>query len=345
MRIEAAPDAPGPAADSAPGSGPATASGIVDAAAAGVTPAVELAGIRRSFGTTVALDDLSVVVPPGTVTVLLGPNGAGKTTAVRVITGALVPERGTVRVLGLDPAVDGTELRRRCGVVPARPALYERLTGWDNLQYAAELFDVARRQIGPRIEEASARFGIRDALDQRVGGYSTGMRARLALARAVLHDPDLLLLDEPTAGLDPESARAVLHLIDEMAAQGRTVVMCTHLLLEAEGLADQVVVMDRGTVLVHGTPDELTTRFWPATTVVLDAEDRDQLDEVAHLPFVSSYARNGTAMVELAAPSHVPELVDALVARGVRLTRVEPRRPSLEELYFAVRGTTRGPGR
>jgi len=301
-------------------------------------PAVELRGIRRSFGKTVALADLSVTVPAGTVTVLLGPNGAGKTTAVRVSTGALRPERGTVRVLGLDPLADGTEIRRRCGVVPARPALYERLTGWDNLHYAADLFDVPEAETTDRIEEASTRFGIRDALMKKVGGYSTGMRARLALARAVLHDPDLLLLDEPTAGLDPESARAVLNLIDEMAANGRTVVMCTHLLLEAEGLADQVVVMDRGAALVHGTPEELTDRFWPTTTVVLDAENRDSLDQVRQFDYVQAYSRNGTAIVELDASARVPELVDALVARGVRLTRVEPRRPSLEELYFEVRG-------
>ena len=161
------------------------------------------------------------------------------------------------------------------------------------------------------------------------------MRARLALARAVLHDPDLLLLDEPTAGLDPESARTVLGLIDEMAEQGKAVVMCTHLLLEAEGLADQVVVMDQGRVLVAGTASPSSpSSYWPSVTVLIDAEDPEMLDRAATLPFVRSYERNGAAIVELDDRDRVADLVDALVADGVRLLRVEPRTPTLEELFY-----------
>jgi ABC-2 type transport system ATP-binding protein len=271
--------------------------------------------------------------------VLLGPNGAGKTTVVRLVTGALHPHAGTIRTLGLDPEVDdeGTEIRRRCGVVPARPALYDRLTGRDNLAYAAALFEVDRRDVDRRMQEAAQRFGIADALGQRVGGYSTGMRARLALARAVLHNPDLLLLDEPTAGLDPESARVVLGLIDEMAEDGKTVLMCTHLLLEAEGLADQVVVMDHGRAVVAGSPAELSRRYWPAARVLLDADNPAVLDAARDLPFVRRFERNGVVMVDLEHDTDVPDLVDALVRAGARLKRVEPCAPSLEELYFTIR--------
>jgi ABC-2 type transport system ATP-binding protein len=302
-------------------------------------PAVALTGVRRTFGDVVAVDDLTFEVPTGTVTVLLGPNGAGKTTVVRLVTGALHAHAGGVRTLGLDPADDdeGTEVRRRCGVVPARPALYDRLSGADNLTYAADLFQVDPPLIAQRVADAAARFGISDALDQKVGGYSTGMRARLALARAVLHEPDLLLLDEPTAGLDPESARAVLGLIDEMAEGGKTVLMCTHLLLEAEGLADQVVVMDHGRAMISGSPHALTRQFWPAARVVVDADDPSLLDAARALPFVRAYARNGVATVELERETDVPDLVDALVASGARLTRVEPQAPTLEQLYFAIR--------
>jgi ABC-2 type transport system ATP-binding protein len=297
---------------------------------------IELAGVSRAFGTILALADFSLTVTPGTVTVLLGPNGAGKTTMVRVTTGVVTPSTGRVRVFGLDPAgPEGHTVRARTGVVPARPALYDRLDGFENLRYAAELYGVADPDT--RIAEAAQRFEIDHALRQRVGGYSTGMRARLALARAVLHDPDLLLLDEPTAGLDPESARAVLDLIRGMAEHGKGVVMCTHLLLEAEGLADQVVVMDHGRALVSGAPATLAQQYWPAMTVVVDAEDPTALDRAAALPFVRSYSRNGTAVVELGDDGTVADLVDALVADGVRLRRVEPRAPTLEELYFAVR--------
>jgi ABC-2 type transport system ATP-binding protein len=302
-------------------------------------PAVALTQVRRAFGDVVAVDDLTFEVPRGTVTVLLGPNGAGKTTVVRLVTGALHAHAGEVRTLGLDPDIDeqGTEVRRRCGVVPARPALYDRLSGTDNLAYAAALFQVEPSQVDARIAEAAGRFGIADALEQKVGGYSTGMRARLALARAVLHEPDLLLLDEPTAGLDPESAKAVLGLIDEMAEDGKTVLMCTHLLLEAEGLADQVVVMDHGQAMISGAPHELTRQFWPSPRVLVDADDPAVLDTAQALPFVRSYQRNGVATVELEHETDVPDLVDALVASGARLTRVEPQAPTLEQLYFAIR--------
>jgi ABC-2 type transport system ATP-binding protein len=305
-------------------------------------PAVRLEHVRRSFRGTVALADLNLEVASGQVTVLLGPNGAGKTTALRVLTGALTAEGGSVRVLGLDPASDGDEIRRRTGVVSAKPALYDRLTGRDNLRYAAELWD-----LGPSapIEAAAARFGIASALGERVGGYSTGMKTRLALARAVLHEPDLLLLDEPTSGLDPESSQAVLALVAEMADAGTAVVMCTHLLLEAEGLADHVVLIQDGCDVVSGPPADLVRRLFPVPEVLLDAVDPIALRRVLEgadgprpdgVGALADAARGGL-MVTLDDAGRVPGLVALLVAAGVRLTRVEPHRPTLEELYLAVR--------
>jgi ABC-2 type transport system ATP-binding protein len=297
--------------------------------------------VHRAFGDVVALADFTLEVPPGTITMLLGPNGAGKTTAVRVVTGAMRPDVGDVRVFGLDPTTsEGAEVRSRIGVVPAKPALYDRLTGRDNLRYAAELYGV--EDIGAAIMTSASRFEIEHALDLRVGGYSTGMKARLALARATLHEPSLLLLDEPTAGLDPESSRAVLGLIREMALSGRTVLMCTHLLLEAEGLADHVLVMDRGHTLVAGPPRELTRRYWDRPTVLVEAEDPASIDVAPTLPYVTSYQREGVdALVELEDRDRIPDLVEALTRAGVRLLRIEPREPTLEELYFAVRHAER----
>jgi ABC-2 type transport system ATP-binding protein len=297
---------------------------------------------RRSFKGVVAVDDLNLEVPAGKVTVLLGPNGAGKTTALRMVTGALLTEAGSVRVHGLDPDEDGDEVRRNIGVVSAKPALYDRLSGWDNLRYAAELWN-----LGPEapIEAAAKRFGIGGALDNRVGGYSTGMKTRLALARSILHDPDLLLLDEPTSGLDPESSQAVLQLIGELAHGGKAVVMCTHLLLEAEGLADHVVLLQDGRDVVSGPPQDLVRRYWPVPEVVVDAEDRDALQRVltgADGPAPAGIgsvviAPRGGFTVQIDDPARTPELIAALVATGVRLTKVAPHDPSLEELYLAVR--------
>jgi ABC-2 type transport system ATP-binding protein len=306
----------------------------------GPTPAVALEGVSRVFGDVRALDHLDLVVPTQSITVLLGPNGAGKTTAVRMITGALEAHAGSVRVFGVDPVRHGAEVRRRCGVVSAKPALYDRLSGWDNLRYSAELYGLGRHA-DDRIREAAARFEIEDALDQQVGGYSTGMKTRLALSRSVLHEPELLLFDEPTSGLDPESSYAVLDLIRQMRDDGWTIIMCTHLLLEAEGLAEQIVVLDGGTDLVSGSNQELVARYWPGISLRLDAEDPTMLDRLTDHPSVIAYERAEVTTVQLHEDVAVADLVNELVAAGVRLTRVEPHRPSLEDLYFAVRREAR----
>ena len=297
---------------------------------------VALSDVSYRFGSGTGLVDLDLVVPGGSITVMVGPNGAGKTTALRVITGALRPHAGGARVFGLDPAgSDGESVRRRCGVVAAKPALYDRLTGRDNLRYAAELFGLGRHA---PVEEAAARFGIEGSLDLRVGGYSTGMKTRLALARAVLHSPDLLLLDEPTSGLDPESSHAVLGLVRQMAHDGATVVMSTHLLLEAEGLADQVVMMEGGSAVLAGSSDELMRRYWPRPVVRFGAEDVRGLDVLSTMDGVVAYRRDGAgAQVELDDLARVPGLITALAGAGVRLTAVTPHERSLEELYLRIR--------
>jgi ABC-2 type transport system ATP-binding protein len=300
-------------------------------------PVATLSGVGHRFGEAVALDDLSFEVPHGRITVLLGPNGAGKTTAIRAITGALVPTAGIVRTFGMDPDRQGHDVRPRCGVVSAKPALYERLSGRDNLIYAGELYGV-RHDMDERVAAAAERFGIAGALAQLVGGYSTGMKTRLALARSILHDPELLLFDEPTSGLDPESAHAVLELIREMTREGRTVVMCTHLLSEAEGLADHIVMMEGGTVLVDGSPTDLTGRYWPHPIVHIGAEDGRLLDRIATWPGVVAYRRDPAgARIELDDVGRVPDIVSSLCADGVRITRVDPHQPTLEDLYFTIR--------
>ena len=295
-------------------------------------------GVDKRFGGVVALNGLNIDIADSRITVLLGPNGAGKTTAIRMITGALKPDRGTATVFGTDPAgPDGEAVRRRCGVVSAKPSLYDRLNGTDNLRYAAELYGLGRNA-DRRIVEAAAQFGIDDALDQQVGGYSTGMKTRLALARAVLHRPDLLILDEPTSGLDPESAQSVLRLVRDMTAQGHTVLMCTHLLSEAEGLADEVVIMEHGTTMVAGDPRQLARRYWPQLQVTITADRGQELDRIQDHPAMVAYHRAGNdATVTLADERAIGEIITRLTLDGVQLRAVVPYNPSLEDLYFAVR--------
>lgn len=300
------------------------------------TATVDLRNVSRKFGDVAALTDLDLQAYSGAITVLLGPNGAGKTTAIRMITGALKPDSGSVRVFGLDPEEHGEEVRLRCGVVSAKPALYDRLSGWDNLRYAAELYGLGRK-VDDRILECAERFGIEGALDQQVGGYSTGMKTRLALSRSILHQPDLLLYDEPTSGLDPESAYAVLDLIRNMTSDGRTVVMCTHLLAEAEGLADRIIVLEHGTSPLAGTHEELARRYWPEAMVRIALADPEKGEVLKSAPGVLRVDGRELLEIGLDDPGRVPELVELLVSTGARVKAVIPHQPTLEDVYFAVR--------
>ncbi len=296
--------------------------------------------MTRRFGKVTALHDLDLAIPAGSISVLLGPNGAGKTTAIRMITGALAPDEGTSRVFGMDPAgADGEEVRRLCGVVSAKPSLYDRLNGWDNLRYSAQLYGLGKgASADARIREAAAMFAIETSLDHQVGGYSTGMKTRLALARAILHEPQLLLLDEPTSGLDPESALAVLELIRGMTSDGQTVLMCTHLLLEAEGLADEIVVMQAGTSLKAGRPKELTREYWPTQQVKISSTIPESLDALAEHRDVIAFQRDGDSVIlDMESHDAIPAIVASLSERRVPITAVVPLSPSLEELYFAIR--------
>lgn len=300
--------------------------------------AIRFGSVSKTFGSVRAVESLTFAAPAGAVTVLLGPNGAGKTTTVRLTTGALVADRGDIEVLGLHPKIDGDEVRRRVGIVPPKPAFYEQLTGWENLAFASRIFGSSEEAA----YEAAERFAIDDALLQEVGGYSTGMRTRLALSRAVIHDPEVLLLDEPTAGLDPESSRNVLELIRELAGRGRTIVLCTHLLHEAEGIADQVVLMNDGHAQASGAPAKLAGEYLADPVVILDAENRASLQSLERQNGVVSVSWNGSVQVTLDDLDRLPDLVAHLVHEGARLTRVEPVGATLEELYFEMQRTHRG---
>jgi ABC-2 type transport system ATP-binding protein len=302
-----------------------------------MTDAITFSSVHKTFGEVTALESVDINAPAGAVTVLLGPNGAGKTTTVRLTTGALIADFGAIKVLGLDPLEHGDEVRSRVGVVPPKPAFYDQLSGWENLQFAATIFESDET----KARAAAERFGIDHALDQEVGGYSTGMKTRLALARAVIHDPEVLMLDEPTAGLDPESARAVLDLIKEMAGKGRTIVMCTHLLHEAEGVADQVILMDEGSVRTSGRPRDLARKYMANPIVILDAENPSDLSTVTELDGVLGVRSDDGLHVTIDSLDRIPDIVIELVKRGVRPTRVEPLTPTLEDLYFEMQRTHR----
>lgn len=300
-------------------------------------------GLTRRFGSTVALDGLTLEVERGEVFGLLGHNGAGKTTTVRLLNGVLVPDGGRARVLGLSPLEEGAELRRRTGVLTEAPSLEERLTGRQNLLYAAELWGVPRPELRERVQGLLDTFGLAERADTKVGGYSRGMKQRLALSRALLHGPDILFLDEPTSGLDPVGARQVHELILALARErGRTILLTTHNLVEAERLCTRVAVLEQGRLVALGTPAELGRGLARAGTVRLRVASRDapRAREVveAMLADGAGVTSDGEGSLQVAGLDReaIPEMVARLAAEGVRIYVVSPEEPTLEDVYFAL---------
>jgi ABC-2 type transport system ATP-binding protein len=305
-------------------------------------PILRLEGVSRRFGEVVALDDLTLHVRAGEVVGLLGHNGAGKTTTVRLLAGLLTPDAGVVRVGTLDPIIDGAAVRQRLGVLPARPIVDDRLTGAQNLAFAAAVFGVDPEVARQRGDELLAGFGLTARADERVGGYSTGMRQRLSLARVLLTDPEVLLLDEPTAALDPVAARQVLTTLSTLAERAdRTVVVCTHDLAEAEALCDRVVVLAQGRSIAVGSPAELAAAHRPGE-LHFDVGADDVERAVAVLsPLLSTAPRilaGGRVSVTGIARERVPELVRHLMAADVPVHEAVRSRPSLEDVYLALHG-------
>jgi ABC-2 type transport system ATP-binding protein len=296
------------------------------------------------FGSVVAVDALDLTVAAGEVFGFLGHNGAGKTTTVRVLNGLLRPSAGRSTVLGLDPLVDGSALRRRTGVLTETPALDERLTARENLTFFAAFYGIEGASATRRVSELLEIFELSDRADERVDRYSKGMKQRLALARLMLHGPDLLFLDEPTAALDPVATRHLHARIREAGNGGeRTVFLCTHNLHEAESLCDRVAVLAHGRLLAVGTPTELAQRYAPATDVHIDVEPAAADTAVAALVQrlgATDVARDsGRITVARLGRDRVPEAVRAIVSAGVGVYRVEPRQPTLEDVYFALQAT------
>jgi len=302
--------------------------------------AIVAEGLVRRFGEVTAVDGLSLEIHAGEVFGLLGHNGAGKTTTVRLLNGVLAPHGGSALVLGLDPTKDGPALRRRTGVLTENPALDERLTARENLSYYADLYGVPRSRVPERVEELLRELG---RADEPVGGYSKGMKQRLALARALLHEPVLLFLDEPTAGLDPVAAREVHGLIRELSrVEGRTVVLCTHNLIEAQRLCHRVAVLERGKLVALGMPEELIRGLDRELRVEVELLPGDEaaVEALQSLPGVQEVTeeRHGLLRVKVTSRRVIPEIAATVVGAGGRLFRLSPQEPTLEDVYFALHG-------
>ncbi|HSL42889.1 MAG TPA: ABC transporter ATP-binding protein [Anaerolineales bacterium] len=311
------------------------------------TPVIQISSLTRRFGEKNAVDNLTLDVHAGEIFGFLGHNGAGKTTTVRLLNGVLEPTSGHARVLGLDSQAEGPALRAQTGVLTETPSLDERLTARDNLSFYADLYNVPYSEVSKRVDSLLTEFELIERADEKVGGYSKGMKQRLALARALLHKPEVLFLDEPTSALDPVASRHVHSLVENLARrEGCTVFICTHNLVEAQRLCDRVAVMEHGRLVAMGTPAELTGRYVKHLDVDLEVDPiqvdlaLQTLQGLPQLVINPPRREKDILSMTLSGRDSIPELLSILVQNGLRVYRLAPREVNLEEVYFALHGGT-----
>jgi sodium transport system ATP-binding protein len=218
---------------------------------------IEVRGLAKSFGDLRVVEDVSFIARDGEITGLIGPNGAGKTTMFRLICTVLRPDRGTTLIDGIDSQKDPLAARRRLGVLPDLRALYTRLTAREHLRYFGELHGIGRSELAARIEELVATLRMEAFIDRRAKGFSRGQQMKVALGRALVHQPHNIMLDEPTNGLDVATSRAVRDLLRRLRGEGRCILLTSHIMQEVAALADRIVVLAEGGIVLHGTPAEL----------------------------------------------------------------------------------------
>jgi ABC-2 type transport system ATP-binding protein len=305
---------------------------------------IEANELRKAYPPAVkALDGLSLSVEAGTITALLGPNGAGKSTTVKVLSTLSRPDSGSARVAGIDVLADPVRVRHAIGVVGQKHGADPQATGRENLVLQGEFYGISGRELRQRIAQSLERFGLADVADRKARTYSGGMQRRLDIAMGLLHRPQVLFLDEPTTGLDPEARVEMWREIERLAGEDlMTILLTTHYLEEAERLASQVAIVDRGCVVVEGTPDRLKRDLNGDTIQIelADAQDAGARVALGRVGEVDDVTLDGRTLRARARDggAAIPAVLAALEAHGVRATSVTLARPSLDDVYLRHAG-------
>ncbi|NLY90344.1 MAG: ABC transporter ATP-binding protein [Firmicutes bacterium] len=289
--------------------------------------------VAKSFSGVPVISDLSFTVRKGEILGFLGPNGSGKTTTIRLLNGVITADAGQITVAGFDPVTAGNEVRKRCGVLTESAALYGQMTALENLLFFAELYGVSEPKA--RAEELLATCGLRDARHKKVAVFSTGMKKRLGIAKALLHQPEILFLDEPTTGLDPEGAKSLIHYIKELNRTcGVTILLATHQLKQVEELCHRFLFLDHGRLLEIGTFNELAEKYLTAVSIKVETDL-----EIAGPEFKGFQLENkfpGYLQFKVERKEEIPILLKELLAVGPVYSSVILGR-DLETLYFRLK--------
>jgi ABC-2 type transport system ATP-binding protein len=301
--------------------------------------AIHAEGLTRYFGPVRAVDNLSLEVPTGIIFGFLGPNGAGKTTTIRLLLGLMEPTSGRAEVMGFDSSTQPDEVRSRTGALLEHSGIYEHLSAEDNLEFYGRVWNMPLNEREPRIKELLTHIGLYERRKEPAGKWSKGMKQKLALARVLIHRPPLILLDEPTAGLDVMAATAMREDLASLAAsEGVTVFLTTHNMAEAEKLCSQVAVIREGSLMAVGHPDELRARAGgPRMEIIGRGIGEDVLDSIRARPeVIAAEIHNEHLIVDLREQVDTAPLVNLLVEAGVQLDEVRRGKASLEEVFLTL---------
>jgi len=299
---------------------------------------IETHDLTKQFHDFLAVDEVNLSVDAGQILAILGQNGAGKTTTVRMLTALLTPTRGWARVAGYDVVKNGHDVRSSVGVLTEQHGLYMRMTAVEYLDFFGQVYSLSVTARKLRSDHLLDYFGLTEAAHRRIGEYSKGMRQKLALARAMMHDPGVLLLDEPTSAMDPESARLVRDEIARLKSSKRTIVICSHNLTEVEALADQIAIIYRGKILLQGTLEELKRNVLGASEyeiIFSETWDSNGLELPKQVELLSRTATSLKVRVETPQESN-PLILRALAAKSASVMAFQEEPRTLEQVYLKV---------
>ena len=305
---------------------------------------IETHDLTKQFHDFLAVDDVNLSVQAGHILALLGQNGAGKTTTVRMLTALLTPTRGWARVAGYDVVKNGHDVRSAVGVLTEQHGLYMRMNAVEYLDFFGRVYDLSTSTRKTRSDHLLQYFGLAEAAQRRIGEYSKGMRQKLALARAMMHDPGVLLLDEPTSAMDPESARLVRDEIARLKSSKRTIVICSHNLTEVESLADQIAIIYRGRILIQGSLDELKQRVLGLPEYEIkfsDTWDSNRLELPEGVELLSRTATSLKVRVERPQESN-PLILKVLSEKSAPVMALQEEPRTLEQVYLKVMAQAKG---
>ncbi len=294
---------------------------------------IKISSLTKYFGKIRALDNLNLEIKKGELLGLIGPNGAGKTTAIRIISCILQPDEGQVMVGGYDVLKNPLEVKSMIGYLPEEPNLYERFRAYDLLKYFGELYGVPSAELESRIEELLELVGMKSRAQHRINTFSKGLRQRIGIARALVHDPDIIIFDEPTMGLDPATSLAIRDFIESLKGE-KTILLCTHYMDEADALCDRVAILNQGQILDMGSPQELKSKIHGDIILNVSLNDPSQVDlnDFKNMDMVEKFTlKEDKLTLSLQSRRDISRIIEVV---GTNLKAVNTKEPTLEDVFI-----------